>query len=498
MAKYQKKKKKIKPIKAPKVNSNIKNLLPFLRKHCNEATFLEDFWFTNNNNVRIVDSKNRINYLPGHEFSANLVCKTFSSKSSEDENGWIQLKAFESVINKQSSCATAFIGSHSYAMEWLSQPWHWPTHQSSSFFDCDYLLIATASRDDCFTDYEKPNYIKSKSITSKSGLLQLWKYDNKNNHLELVCCFAHDFGSVWTMEACKGGTSYNKEKNRLSLVAIGFNDGYVRLFSIPFPESLPQSKYTPPMYMIPPVVVLDPPYREHILCKSMSWSWTDKQGWLAVGYGNGFASLYNLLTKSSLLIKANEESKIVNIKSHRTWFAHGAMISAILIMPFPGSNLIVTGSFDRMIKLWNLKETNMPPICIQHRSIVHSLAVTLNLPIGFFTALEDCFLAPNQAILAFKQIIAEGERNLMDPKYLYSLPMTTSNVYSISFSLFINSLLAGDNAGNVFLHNNFVCKHDRQRNRKLTDVLVSICFKQIYLSPPPLSLPPPLPFYESH
>ncbi|XP_074599098.1 uncharacterized protein LOC141853603 [Brevipalpus obovatus] len=486
----------------PLQNTTVESV-DFLHDYCASPSFEDDFWFHDAGKIQLLDRKTASKYLPPVSGSVKFTFSAaeeqkYGFSPSGHEIQWIELQLFETIENHKKSITTGYIGSESHSMEWLPLPWHWnpkkftnSSHKISTICENDYILIASLSECCAFKDYERSNYVHKSTVEeeSNSGLLQLWKFNNQSSKLSIACCFAHDYGQVWCMEACKGGTSFCYEKNRLSLVATAFDDGFIRIFSIPLPDSLlkdSKSKTKVPIYRLPPVAVLLPPHDEHIVCKSLSWSWCDNQAFIAAGYGTGFISLFDLGSEASLLARAHPKEKTRLVESSRAWFAHGAMVSAIRILPIDGSNIIVSGGYDRNIKLWCTSDAKLLPITVLHRSVVNCLESSFHWPTGFFLSLDDCFLTKNQSIVSFKQLLLEGQNSLSETKSLFSMPysaLDTTNVHSLSLSFFYNSLIAADDSGNVVLHNNFRGKHEKSNRKRLTDLLPIFLTHLANLSP---------------
>ncbi|XP_015784421.1 uncharacterized protein LOC107361971 [Tetranychus urticae] len=467
----------------------------FFEKFCNKPSFQDDKWFRDYRHCHLIDPKLCSDYYPSHLKSAHFKVTTNENIDGVDDESWIQLDAFKTHVNPESETLTCFIGSECYAMEWLPKP---KINQANCSFENydniddginsnnitssteEYLVVASVGDGRGFDDYEVPNFIQKSDVHGmRKGLIQLWRF--ASNMLECVCCFANDHGLIWSLEAPKGGTSYCSRKRRLSLVAAAFDDGFVRIYSIPFPEDLITSltdnhhfsnhNKLPPIFHLQPVAVLEPPSSAHIVARCLSWSWCDQQNYLAVGYGDGMANYFNLSTTSSILVRNDDENNSLVIKPIKTWIAHGALVSAIQILPLPGSKSIITGGWDRNIKLWNVREARLMPLLLLHRSVVHCLTASVHLLGGFFISLDDAFLSSNQSVVTFKQIYEEGQRSSIENRSLYTIPFETSNVYSLSLSLFFNSILVSDNSGNSILQNNFRAKHEKTTRRKLSDLL---------------------------
>ena len=440
----------------------------YCKNHCSVSSFSEPQWFINPYDCSVIDEKQRKSFLPRSRESCKFKTCLNNNHPPKD---WINLDVFQTYTNTESKTITAFIGSHAYALEWLPLPWF----ANDDYSNSEFILVASIGEEGGFDDYEDKNFIEKDDLSrlrNRKGLLQIWKLQEENFAIE--CCFAMNYGLVWSIEACKGGSSYSKSGQRLSLIAISFDDGFIRIFSLPFPSSLRPCKLTPPIYTLAPLVLLHPPFSSHTVCKCISWSWTDSQRYLVAGYGNGTINYFDLQTKSSLFSILDKESNIRQMKYIQSWLGHGAIVTAIQILPIKGSNIIISGSWDRKIKLWNISEYPVISLIVIHRSVVNCIHTSPLWLSGAFISFESSFLSSNQSTICYKPLIEENSSS--ENRTFCSITCDSANVYSMSMSYFFNSFLFSDSVGNVILQNGFKPRYKKKSEKKHADVLVSSYF----------------------
>ena len=309
-------------------------------------------------------------------------------EEENDENlKWQQLNLFESIESSTKQHTTIYTGGPVYAGAWCPYPIRRCRVERPQI-----LCLATNVENRVFNVLD---------CSSHPGVLQFWNFGElKYNQAEetgtpenvplptkkpkLEFMIAHDYGTILEMVWCPGGTSYFEtnryyedglddlfddddqdevQNGRLGLLALACSDGFVRILAIPRPEDLnrmsPGSEIK--MFKCQPIAVLD---RHPIglsvmgkptICKSLSWSCTDGQRQLAVGYGNGLISLFDLQTSSSLLKKLSPKG-VIQLKPRKTWIAHGAIINSLKWVPISGCSYLVSASFDRHVKIWCLDD----------------------------------------------------------------------------------------------------------------------------------------------
>lgn len=146
-------------------------------------------------------------------------------------------------------------------------------------------------------------------------------------------------------------------------MALACTDGHIRILSIPLIEELNRlSTDELKVIKLKPIAILDKHptgpsvFNKPTICKSLSWSQTDGQRFIVAGYGNGLISIFDLQTNSSLLKKVNSLTGTIELKPKKTWIGHGACVNSIKWLPITDCGYIVSGGFDRYVKVWPLDD----------------------------------------------------------------------------------------------------------------------------------------------
>lgn len=376
----------------------------FHRTHFGEPSFEE--WKFDPLSVSFLSTGDQERYLPERKSSAKFKFKLVKGKRRNEpessaeivDTEWRQLRLFESIESATKQHTTIYTGGPVYSGAWCPYPNRTHTRHSQ------VLCLATSVRNQIFNVYDTSQH---------PGVLQFWsfgelpynqvdlqnrsdsRYDQnepQNNQTndegieseqdaapssskpKLEFMIAHDYGQIMQMAWCPGGTAYRDaveledgthQNGRLGLLALACSDGHVRILAVPLIDDLKRlasaSAAEPKLIKCRPIAVLDKhPVGLSVLgkptvCKAIAWSATDQQRHLAVGYGNGLISIFDLQTKSSLLKKVNRNGN-VELKPRKSWIAHGAMINSLKWVPTSGSGYLVSGSFDRQIKVWPLDD----------------------------------------------------------------------------------------------------------------------------------------------
>lgn len=255
-----------------------------------------------------------------------------------------------------------FVGGPVWATDWCPLP--------IDSKDCDqYLAVASNMNPEISHTFNDTDI--------ESGLIQIWNVGKLGKKFDptlkpmMAFSIAHFCGMVWDMKWCPGGTTWddiNSNKNkrskeslcRLGLLAIACGDGFVRIHSIPHPQTLPNS-YEYSLYYNEPVVILNPSgvgnsvNNDNTICKCISWVRSCNQRLIVGGYGNGIISVWDLTTKSSLLIVDQNPNQLI-LKPLNSWVGHSAAVNRIKWFDTSSAQFIVSCSYDRSAKLWNLRD----------------------------------------------------------------------------------------------------------------------------------------------
>lgn len=286
----------------------------------------------------------------------------------EENKEWRKIPLFESV--ETADHITFFVGGPSWSAAWCPTP----VDQKE---ENQYLAIATCVNFDTF----HPLYDEETEL----GLLQFWNCGllttsrgerHSGEGAKLAMGVAHSYGVIWGMEWCPFGNTWqssdvdNDGTNlpRLGLLALACGDGVVRILSVPYPESIPLGKLSHLICSPEPVITLDPPgvgpaiNFEPTICKSVSWSSTNCN-LVAAGYARGVVAVWDLATKSPLLlVNQKDVSRVDKIILPRfSWLAHSSCVSSLKFCPYPGEDYLATaGSLDRDLKIWDLTDLACP------------------------------------------------------------------------------------------------------------------------------------------
>ena len=285
----------------------------------------------------------------------------FRSTLSED-NSWIRLNLFDSIPTKQT--LNFFVGGPVWAVAWTPFP--------SNVKNRDQFLAVASNM--------SPEISHTLNDTDiESGLIQIWNVGLLDKQFDsclkprMAFSIAHFCGMIWDMEWCPGGTAWDDINSfdrtssevmpRLGLLAIACGDGFIRIHSIPHPEALNSYKYS--LYYNEPFVILNPPgvgnsaNCENTICKCLSWMRSNDQNLIVGGYGSGIIAVWDVTTKSSLLIVEQNPSQTI-MRPLNSWIGHSAAVNGIKWVHNSSDQFVVSCSFDRSAKLWNLKD-----LCIQ-------------------------------------------------------------------------------------------------------------------------------------
>ncbi|RWS27902.1 general transcription factor 3C polypeptide 2-like protein [Leptotrombidium deliense] len=302
--------------------------------------------------------------------------------TSTDED-WRELKLFESCSTKDAF--TCFVGGCVWAASWCPIP--------LSENDFQYIAVATCR------EYDQVHSMNC--LENERGLIQLWNcgdlHRNSTTENKPYFCLgvAHDYGVIWDMEWCPGGTSWQSPSltvdtnllPRLGLLALACGDGIIRILSVPQPKSLSSSAH---IYRCEPVIILDPPGTgpafayQSTICRCVSWQKTEEQKHIAAGFGNGTVAVWNLTTASPILVVHKTSSQVI-LRPKESWIAHGAQVNDLKWLPYSNMPLIATVGYDRTLKVWNLSDLIIP-----RKSIFTKVDWNFKW-CGSFASYDDCY-----------------------------------------------------------------------------------------------------------
>ncbi|RWS16976.1 general transcription factor 3C polypeptide 2-like protein [Dinothrombium tinctorium] len=325
------------------------------------------------------------------------------------ESDWQNLHLFDCIASNDH--LTCFVGGAVWSAAWCPLPLEFSNK-------CQYIAVATCKNSDAIHPLNH--------LETEKGLLQIWdcgllnKEFSKQPLPRFSLGIAHNYGVIWDLEWCPGGTSwqpFNKSCTtnilpRLGLLALACGDGIVRILSIPHPSSLINDTK---IYRCEPVVILDPPGtgpaggHYSTICRCLSWRKTDEQKLIAAGFGNGVVAVWDLVTISPLLV------------------IHKTSITPIMSM----NRKSIFASVD-----WSWKWA------------------------GVFAGFDDAYAnwqASNYVI--FKDV---GYLNWAPN----SLTAHRGCVWDIALSDWVNAEISVDSGGEAVIFTNFVIRHDSKHGRR--------------------------------
>ncbi|PFX15738.1 General transcription factor 3C polypeptide 2 [Stylophora pistillata] len=315
---------------------------------------------------------------------------------------------------------------------------------------------------------------------SSKGLIQLWNAGqlkvnsaSSGSKPTLSLGIAHDFGAIWDISWCPSGTwepssSYTNQKeclSRLGVIAVACSDGLVRILSIPWPSELKSveevkdsesnfktgiasDEFCAVIFRLIPHALLIP-------CSlGVAYNGESGQAWcakwfpcamhekIAAGFSDGSVAIWNLLTESPLLKETDNDGKAFRLAPFLHIPANSSVIKD-LAWCHECPDYLVTGGYDRMYKVWNLRSP-LIPVAVIKRGIPHEI----HWPYGFANVIsceDDAFQTLTHPCVAryFTFQTNKDER-------LTSLVSTHNcTIWSISMSEWSNILACGDAAGEV-------------------------------------------------
>jgi len=304
------------------------------------------------NNIIFLSESEYSKYLPKSGYSPDIEISYYSSFKQRKATETLSLKNFKAMPSLHGSTSVAFnVGGSIWGLDWCPVP----------STDDQYLAVSAHSM------YSKVHSLLNGS--ADSGLIQIWHIGKLNKEKKssvqprLSLCICHDYGPVYDIKWCPTGC-YMKEDGRvirLGLLAVACGDGKVRLYSIPSPDKFPQDDNV--FVKLEPCLVLLPHKQDSIetiqtgACMSLSWQFTAKERKIAAGFADGCLRIWNPDT-NSIFLKTDFNGNpavlpIIQID------AHSFAVRSLSWCPY-NSDLIATGSKDKTVKVFNIKEPCYP------------------------------------------------------------------------------------------------------------------------------------------
>lgn len=242
-------------------------------------------------------------------------------------------------------------------------------------------------------------------------------------------------------------------------MAVACGDGLVRILSIPWPSALLSTldaRDSDKHSLYPRVIVSPTPHAVLMPCAlGVAYSGQSGQAWrakwlpcaihekIATGFSDGTVAIWNLLKESPLLKeKMDGGTQTFRLAPFLHIAANSSVVTDLAWCPqYP--EYLVTGSYDRWYKIWNLNSPLMP-VTVLKRGISHEL----HWSVGFGTIVsceDDSFQNQKYPCVArfFTFINTKDER-------LTSLATThNSAIWTLSMSDWTRVLITGDASGEV-------------------------------------------------
>jgi len=395
------------------------------------------------NNIIFLSESEYSKYLPKSGYSPDIEISYYSSFKQRKATETLSLKNFKAMPSLHGSTSVAFnVGGSIWGLDWCPVP----------STDDQYLAVSAHSM------YSKVHSLLNGS--ADSGLIQIWHIGKLNKEKKscvqprLSLCICHDYGPVYDIKWCPTGC-YMKEDGRvirLGLLAVACGDGKVRLYSIPSPDKFPQDDNV--FVKLEPCLVLLPHKQDSIetiqtgACMSLSWQFTAKERKIAAGFADGCLRIWNPDT-NSIFLKTDFNGNpavlpIIQID------AHSFAVRSLSWCPY-NSDLIATGSKDKTVKVFNIKEPCYPLFVFKRG---FPLNIEWPIPrIGFFFTEDDCFnVTPTSA----RYMVLERLFKLVKDDKDTPHPTTRHNatVWSCSYNNYLDMMATCDIAGEVMVSKN--------------------------------------------
>ncbi|KAI4465697.1 rna polymerase iii transcription initiation factor complex subunit [Holotrichia oblita] len=336
-------------------------------------------------------------------------------------------------INDDGS-TTIFCGGPISAMSWAPTP---------HYLEAENQILAVSVLPDPDKEYLLIDNYREK------GLIQFWNYGVLHNKTilttapKLEFCIAHNYGVIWCMEWCPSGcydsTEVEDSLKKLGLLAVACSDSQVYIYTVLRPQQIPGK-----IFDVVPTFKLSMQSTDtnlgEIPFHAIRISWTKAAGhsYIAVGYSNGVISIFNINTES-VLLKTNINGVNV-LHPIITFKAHNASVTALVLYHLDdGKRWLISGSLDRDVKLWDLKNIS-EPISTLKKAIVTDAIWSMHWHNAIYSFNQSIYIN----CVPTNLIPARNFNGLVSP-FLPSVSATMS----ISFSEWANLLVQANESGEV-------------------------------------------------
>lgn len=317
----------------------------------------------------------------------------------------------------------------------------------------------------------------SQAAFASENLIQIWNCGTLHNtvppqvapHLEI--CVAHNYGRIWSLVWCPSGC-YDKE--RLGLLAAACSDGTIRIFSIPNTSLSTKNINEPSFLRICANVTLRLNTTETSECTSLDWDSTSGHKFIIAGFANGIVALWDLQTKSPLLLRKDGHYPVWS------FYAHSSVVTAVSLSPHHSdARFIATASTDRTVKLWDRQDLAVP-ISWSKRSRVTDIKWRRHWP-GVLVCVEDvCALFRSSSM--FYDFGYTGNKQALLPQ--------NSVVWSSAENEYLDVIAHCTSAGEIVIYAShlavFDCDEKKLRKQRIlilrTDLIDASARKDIFLN----------------
>lgn len=401
----------------------------------------------------------RKRYYPPEKESALFKMTTESAWNTINAGDYTNL---ETDKKSSSKSMIFYTGGISTSSAWLPKPSYDKKLEDTS----EVIAISV----NCCSMERSFLYKDSKDVT---GCIQFWTLLNVRSSTDLETeaaisfMIGHNYGIIFDMTWCPLASSWDPKPpkdgktrdssnvlSRMGLLALACGDGQIRIISAPHVDSLLSRSIirhsdrpveTAPIYRVRPITTLMPPgvgpstdYQTPA-CTALHWNPDDNQRLIAAGYSNGNVALFDLANYSPILYSTIEHRHIY--QPLKSWLAHGLPVTGIAISSKKFERtLIVTGSRDKQVKIWNVMDLNS---CLaSDRAPITKLVWDYRLR-GVVSATESAFTSFQNRV-SYRYPTFDG---------YHAITVSThrATVWGLANSIVTSSLATSDEAGEVFI-----------------------------------------------
>lgn len=361
---------------------------------------------------------------------------------------WQQLDAFSGLSHGTDSLF--YCGGPVIALDWLPMAEGRDSHE--------HQILAVA----CKSDFDE-FHLADRIFPSKC-LIQIWDVGYLNNTSlskkaensipALLYSIACDFGPIWSLKFCPSGcfnsTHAGEDFSRFGLLAATGSDGDVYIYSLgKYYEHFISNNHriinlTPVLRLTLSLAVAlsNPEYEGHSAVK-LSWSKGKDHSIIAAGYSNGTVAVWNLNSKSPLLVGVKGGSRAL-LPVHRI-FIPDSCITAIDLCYTQESRYLLVCNADRKVLVYDLHTGYLPmEVCnVNARSKVTAACWNLHFPV--ISLVFDDVYAIDRCALTLHQPREIGVK--LCPLYTF-----TAEATDMSGNDWLSNHVIGTDGGDVLCH----------------------------------------------